>query len=231
MTSEVPIGSTTSGSSAADPSVQATTPRKPGLKKRFAGLSLGGAINQAGMTLTNKEARVISRQTGRPVAEVMSRAVDSGVTLGSNLVNKFNAGKLGPNLQNTGGFWGYSSAPGQSERTQAALQNLQPLRGVSMPSGSVYAGSTGITKDGQTTFNPIVLPKAVLKGAMSNISGSLGYTAPTQSGTAGEVAATTGAGAPAAPSAKASPNRNAAKTKAQKMIAKRRTQGKGKQNR
>lgn len=213
MTSEVPTTQTATTAAAA-----------PGFRQRFAGLGMKGAIRQAGLTLTKREARAIAKQSGKSVAEVMSGAVDQGVTLGSGLVNQFNRGKLGPGFQNAMYALGGVYAPGQSKKFTQAIQNLQPLQGLSMPAGSVYAGAAGITKDGQTTFNPVVLPKAVLKGAMSSVSGDLGYSAPTQSGTAAESAALE-----TAPVATPSPRAKAAKAKARKVIAKRKGRSTGKQ--
>lgn len=210
MTSEVPSAQTAT--------TETVETRIPGMRQRFAGLGLKGAIRQAGTTLTKREAKTIAKQSNKSVAEVMSGAANQGVALGSNLVNQFNRGKLGPNFTNSqyllGGMFRSPATTGVAK----ALQNLQPLQGVSMPAGSVYAGSTGVTKDGQTTFNPVVLPKAVLKGAMMNISGNLGYSAPTQSGTAGEAAAATTSTTPSEP---ARANRTTAKQKAKKMIEKR----------
>ncbi len=214
MTPEVPSDQT------------AAQPR--GMRQRFAGLGVRGAIRQAGSTLTKREAKTISKQSGKSVAEVMSGAVDQGVALGSGLVNQFNRGKMGPSFKSHGFLMGGMFSAGSAKGVGGALQNLQPLQGVSMPAGSVYAGSTAVTRDGQTTFNPVVMPKAVLKGALNNISGSLGYSAPTQSGTAGEAAASVSA--EASPSARVSPKARTAKSRAQKMIAKRRGQGRGKQN-
>lgn len=233
MTSEVP--STQAASTATQPL---------GMRQRFAGRSLKGAVKQAGLTLTKREAQTIAKQSGKSVAEVMSGAVDQGVTLGSGLVNQFNRGKLGPNFQNVLPMFGSMFSPGQSKGFNRAIQNLQPLQNISMPAGSVYAGSTAVVKPstqqrdvnsgfssspGSTTFLPVVLPKAVLKGAMSNISGDLGYSAPTQSGTAAESAAVSAAPAVTPPAAQPSPRAKAAKAKAQKVIAKRQRGAKAKQ--
>lgn len=210
MTSEVPSAQTAT--------TETTETRVPGMRQRFAGLGLKKAVRQAGTTLSKREAQVIAKQSNKSVAEVMSGAVDQGVALGSNLVNKFNRGKLGPSFSNSQYLLGGMFRPPATTGVAKALQNLQPLQGVSMPTGSVYAGSTAITREGQTTFNPVVLPKAVLKGAMMNISGDLGYSAPTQSGTSGEAAATAASTTPSAP---AQAKRTTAKQKAKKMIQKR----------
>jgi hypothetical protein len=139
--------------------------------------SSGGLASQvatAGTNLSKNEALKIADQANKTVAEVMAKAVASGATLGSQLVNNYNAGKLGPNGNNLIQFGGYSAAPGQSQRVTQALNSLQALQGLQMGKGQVYAGYTTTTTPGYTnnnprsgytstpgttTYNPIVLPR------------------------------------------------------------------------
>jgi len=123
--------------------------------------SSGGLASQvatAGTNLSKNEALKIADQANKTVAEVMAKAVASGATLGSQLVNNYNAGKLGPNGNNLIQFGGYSAAPGQSQRVTQALNSLQALQGLQMGKGQVYAGYTTTTTPGYTN-NPIVLPR------------------------------------------------------------------------
>lgn len=214
MTSEVPTAQTATAAN--------SVPQRPGIRQRFAGRSMKGALRNSGATLTNKEAKMIARQSGKSVAEVMSGALDQGITLGSGLVNQFNRGKLGPNFQNAVNLLGSTFVPGASRGFGRAIQNLQPLRGVSMPAGSVYAGSTAVTEGGKTVFTPVVMPKAVLKGALSGVSGDLGYSLPANSGTAGESAMQTETTVAASGTSEKSRKFRNAKTKARKMISNRR---------
>lgn len=159
-----------------------------GFRQRIAGRGLQYALRQAGPALSKREARVISRQTGRSIAEVMGSALSKGVGLNSGLVNKFNKGKLGSSLQSLG-FFG---------QVPPALRALEPLRGLSLPQKSVYLGSSvrEVPSEGygkylsapsnRTEYTPVVVPRALLNTALLSGSSPNGYSLPAQSGTGAE---------------------------------------------
>lgn len=138
---------------------------------------LGQAIRSAGTNLTKREASKIAGSTGKSVAQVMAKAQDRGVNLGSSLVNKFNRGLMGPNLSDVTSIYGQAVAlPGVTKGTGKALQALAPLQNLQMAPGTVYAGYSKTTTPrstrntpmegfsstpARTTYNPIVLPKSL----------------------------------------------------------------------
>ena len=120
--------------------------------------NLSQAVKNVGKVLTQKEAAKVSNQTGKSVQQVMAKAVNTGVGLGSKVVNN------------------YTPAPGQ---TPAVYKALAPLANLQMNKGTVYSGySTTQTPStqtralgggvnytpGSTTYNPIVLPRSVVSG-------------------------------------------------------------------
>jgi hypothetical protein len=206
-------------------------------RQRIAGRGAKFALKQAGLVLSKKEARGIAKESGKSVAEVLSSATQQGVGLGAGLVNQFNKGKLGPGfasgpmaaLAETYGFM-----PGQSRGVTKALQTLEPLRGLSMPKGGVYLGSTARESGGTTTFTPVVMPRQVLQNMQTAAPTAGGYATPTQAGTAAESAATTTT--PTTPvtsevstTAKESKKRQA-KNLAKKQISKRKARQTGSQS-
>ena len=138
---------------------------------------LGQAIQSAGANLTKREASQISKSTGKSVAQVMAKAQDKGVALGSSLVNKFNRGLMGPNLGDTRSIYGMTfGQPGVNKGTTRALESLAPLQNLQMTKGTVYAGYSqtntprtsvntpwegNTSSPARTTYNPIVLPKSL----------------------------------------------------------------------
>jgi len=146
--------------------------------KSQAKVFLGQAIKNAGTSLTKTEASKISRSTGKSVAQVMAKAQDKGVALGSALVNQFNRGSMGPNLGDTRSIYGMPfGQPGVDKGTTRALGKLAPLQNLQMNKGTVYAGYSTTTTPrstrntpmegfsstpARTTYNPIVLPKSLL---------------------------------------------------------------------
>ena len=175
---------------------------------------LGQAIQSAGESLTRKEASKISRSTGKSVAQVMAKAQDKGVALGSGLVNKFNRGLMGPNLGDTRSFFGMTlGQPGVDKGTTRALEKLAPLQNLQMNKGTVYAGYSTTTAPrstrntpmegfssapARTTYNPIVLPKSLFT---SN------QTAPAQALTPATITPETSATATQTPSASTAANK------------------------
>lgn len=118
------------------------------------------ALLEAGSNLSRKELLKISESTGKSVDKILSKAVNNNMTLGSSLVNKYNAGQLNDNrgsqntytsiLSNSLGK-GYSNALGISP----AIQQLRSAP--KLDSGSVlFIGSKGSTQT--------VLPKGLSSG-------------------------------------------------------------------
>ena len=133
---------------------------------------VSAGVKAAGPVVSVKEATKIAEDTGRSVAQVMAKAVNSGAALGSSLVNQFNAGKLGINSYSPYGG-------GNSPSANAALKDLQALQGLQMNPGTAYAGYSttynpavdtstvnggGVQRPATTTYNPIVVPRNVVSG-------------------------------------------------------------------
>lgn len=132
-------------------------------------------LASAGSVLSRKEAEAIADRKGQTVAQVMAAAQGKGLGFTAGLVNNFNSGNLGANLQTLGNFGGIPYARGQNAGTTQALQSLQALQGLRMQPKTVYAGYSTTTRPGQsgsddsgswhtpgsTTYNPIVVPKGV----------------------------------------------------------------------
>jgi hypothetical protein len=141
---------------------------------------LGAQVKDAGAVVTKKEATAIAQSTGKSVAQVMAKAQDQGASLGSALVNQFNKGNLGPNTSSLRTpIPGFTTAVNQTQGTTRALQQLQPLEGLKMNSGTAYAGysttktpayssnnpySGSTYTPGSTTYNPIVVPRNMVGG-------------------------------------------------------------------
>lgn len=130
---------------------------------------LSAAIRDVGPVLSRKEAAQVAKQTGKSVDQVLSKALDVGIGLGSAVVNT------------------YQPAP-FSNYVGPQYSNLTPLTGLSIPQGTAYYGATSTTTPGitgnkwnggssspaTTTYTPIVLPRnnpAVATGG-SNSSGA-----------------------------------------------------------
>ena len=95
--------------------------------------SVRTGVKAAGPVVSVKEATKIAEDTGRSVAQVMAKAVNSGAALGSSLVNQFNAGKLGINSYSPYGG-------GNSPSANAALKDLQALQGLLRANHAEVAG-------------------------------------------------------------------------------------------
>ena len=121
-----------------------------------------------GQVLSRREAKRLSRETGRSVAEVANRASEKGVGIGGRLGTQIGQAMNNPygrDAQRLGidatGFGGKS------------MEALEGLRGLQMQKGQAYYGSTTTTtpaattgyKDSRsytpasTTTTPIVLPR------------------------------------------------------------------------
>lgn len=105
-------------------------------------------LREVGANLSNNEALKIAEATGKSVAQVMSKAQDKGIGLGSRLIANYNANQP------------YAGLTGPD--------NLKPLAGLSIPKGTSYLGSSSTTAGGKTSYTPIVQPKAQLAGRQAN---------------------------------------------------------------
>lgn len=206
-------------------------------RQRIAGRGAKFALKQAGQVLSKREARGIAKETGKSVAQVLSSATQQGVGLGAGLVNQFNKGKLGPTFYSGPGaalFQDYGIVPGQSRAVSKALQTLEPLRGLSMPKGGVYLGSTAREVGGTTQYTPVVMPRQVLRNMEAAAPTEGGYAAPTQAGTAAESAAPvktpTVSETSSTPSTSSESKKRQAKNLAKKQISKRNARQTGSQS-
>ena len=159
-------------------------------KKKNDPPKLSQAVRNVGPVISNKEAKQISNQTGKSVAQVMAKASSAGVGLGAGLVNQFNAGKLGVNTSNLVPVIGnLSVAPGQNKATTQALQTLAPLANLQMNQGTAYYGYSttntpakqtssvnggGSYTPASTTYNPIVLPRNTGTGSNAGSGANTG---------------------------------------------------------
>lgn len=144
------------------------------------------SIAAAGPVLSKSEATSIAQAKGQTVAQVMANAQNKGVSLGSGLVNAFNNNKLGPSLSGGIQLGNQTLYMGANKGTQSALNQLQALQGLQMNKGTAYAGYSSTntpaynrsTVNGgntyipaSTTYNPIVLPRGMVRGAAATAAG------------------------------------------------------------
>jgi len=123
-----------------------------------------------GQVLSRGEAKRLSRETGRSVADISSRASERGVGIGAALGNQLGRAIASPYGQDARRMGiGYSDDP----KSRAALEGL---RGLQMQKGQAYYGSFTNTTPGSsagykdnrsytpatTTTTPIVMPRGGL---------------------------------------------------------------------
>jgi hypothetical protein len=157
-------------------------PMGPPAKNPNRPASLAAQIRAAGPVISKREAAAIAAETGKTTAQVMAKAQEKGAALGAGLVNAFNNGKLGINLDGLRSVGGWSSAIGANRGTTQALQQLQALRGLQLNKGTAYAGHSTTTNPGinrgygdnghvyvpgGTAHNPIILPRNGAYGVTS----------------------------------------------------------------
>jgi len=128
------------------------------------GGSLSSAVRNVGPVLSKSEATSIAKDTGKTAAQVMAKAQNAGVAIGSAAVNAYSKGTLGPNASNTVSFGGLTAAPGYSQGTARAIQALAPLQNLQMGKGTAYYGASQYNNPGGTVYNPIVLPRDQVAG-------------------------------------------------------------------
>jgi hypothetical protein len=120
-----------------------------------------------GQVLSRGEARRLSRETGKSVADIAKRASEGGVGIGASLGNQLGRAMTSPYGQDARRMGiSYSDDP----KSRAALEGL---RGLQMQKGQAYYGSTTTTTPGRqtgykdsrrytpgtTTTTPIVMPR------------------------------------------------------------------------
>ena len=133
-------------------------------KDKNKGGGLGAAVRQVGTNLSAKETMQIAKQTGASAAQIFARAQQQGVGIGSAAINKFNAGKLGTNFgTQVDGPYGISYNPRADAKTTQALSQLGAIRNLRMQPGTSYMGYSTTATPTQTQYNPIVLPKELLR--------------------------------------------------------------------
>jgi hypothetical protein len=124
-----------------------------------------------GRVLSRRDARRLSRETGKSIAEVANRASEKGVGIGGRLgtqIGQAMNNPYGQDARRLGWICLNSSRFGDQ-----SLEALEGLRGLRMQRGQAYQGSTTTTtpasttglKDSRrynpssTTTTPIVLPR------------------------------------------------------------------------
>ena len=120
-----------------------------------------------GQVLSRGEARRLSRETGKSIADISNRASERGVGIGAALGNQLGRAVTSPYGRDARRMGiSYSDDP----KSRAALEGL---RGLQMQKGQAYYGSTTTTTPGRqtgykdsrsytpgtTTTTPIVLPR------------------------------------------------------------------------
>lgn len=128
---------------------------------------LSKAVRNVGPVLSTSEAKQVASQTGKTVAEVVAKATQAGIGIGSAVVNQINSGSLATGINP------FSASAAKTAEALAPLANLQ------MNKGTAYYGysttntpaQTTQTQDGtrntipgSTTYNPIVLPRNMATG-------------------------------------------------------------------
>lgn len=114
-------------------------------------------FKQAGPVLSQSEVKSIAKAKGITPTQVISKAIDKGIGVGSKVVKNYNTpGGLGT--------YTYSGTP----------TNLKPLQNLSIPKGTAYYGSSTTSTPASTTYNPIVLPRNTATGGGSNSGGNNG---------------------------------------------------------
>lgn len=133
-------------------------------KAKKQGGGLGSALQQVGTNLSAKESMKIAKQTGASTAQIFAKAQQKGIGIGAAAINKFNAGKLGANFTTqVQGPYGISYNPRADAKTTQALNQLGAISNLRMQPGTSYMGYSTTATPTQTQYNPIVLPKELLR--------------------------------------------------------------------
>ena len=139
-----------------------------------------------GQVLSRGEARRLSRETGKSVVDIASRARDKGVGIGAALGNQIGraiASPAGRDARRVGVEYNF----GNSIRGESGVApSLEGLRGLQMQKGQAYYGSTTTTTPASstgyldsrrdvpatTTTTPIVLPRGAAAQRMTPTTGA-----------------------------------------------------------
>lgn len=131
---------------------------------------LSSGVRGAGAVLSESELNQIARQTGRTTDQVIAKAIDVGIGVGSKVINRYQ--------------------PSTPSFYQPVSSNLTPLQNLTIPRGTAYYGSSTVTTpatqtrtvDGgssstpaTTTYTPIVLPRSAAPGTAGGGSNGLSY--------------------------------------------------------
>jgi len=133
------------------------------------------SFKSVGRALSISEVRSLAKAKKTDPLTIMSKALEKGIGLGSKVVDAYNT---------PGGLGNY--------RYQGTPSNITPLKGLSIGKGNLYYGSAESTTTSRTgrettTYNPIVAPRSLGRGA-----------APAVGDTAADTAAAAGDGTTAA---------------------------------
>lgn len=121
-------------------------------------------FKDVGKVLSQSEVEALAKAKGITPAEVISKAIEKNIGIGSRAVNTY------AQQGNTGfGNYVYAGTP----------DNLDPLKGLTIPKGTAYYGSSSQTTpggnmpDGQrwsatTTYTPVVLPRDTVTPSTAN---------------------------------------------------------------
>lgn len=126
-------------------------------KNKKSNQKLSQAVRNQGPILSQKEAKAVAKQTNKSVAQVVAKATQANVAIGSKLGNQISKGLAAPggSLAQSLGIW-----RAKPEVTQA----LTPLQGLQMNKGTAYSGYSTNNSTGTPAYNPIVLPRSVVTG-------------------------------------------------------------------
>lgn len=122
--------------------------------------TLSQAVRNVGPVISKSEAKQVAQATGKSVEQVVAKATNAGVGVGSALVNQVSKAISSPAAQFT--------TPAKTLEALAPLQNLQLNQGTAyygsstttIPSTQTRTPNGGVaTTPGSTTYNPIVLPR------------------------------------------------------------------------
>jgi hypothetical protein len=122
--------------------------------------TLSQAVRNVGPVISKSEANQVAKATGKSVEQVVAKAVNAGVGVGSALTNQVSKAISSPAAQFT--------TPAKTLEALTPLQNLQLNKGTAYygysttttPSTQTRTPNGGVaTTAGSTTYNPIVLPR------------------------------------------------------------------------
>lgn len=115
------------------------------MSRRENKVGLKPGLKAAGPVLSRSEAQTLAQMKNKSVEQVMSKALDQGISLGSALVNSYNR-----RISNQGAFG--LNVP----------ENLGALAGLRLEKGQVYSGSNPVNVNGSTIQVPVIVPRQTI---------------------------------------------------------------------